>query len=318
LELVASPYPQFTQFDLSMRRKAEVLKYKATKCNTKTNNLTKAEKYAQLINGISQRRNYSVQSLENSELIPISCPNDDALLTPTSSCDVPGEIIYLYENAAIPLYNYATNTDAYTLVNPKNDRKWITFLNNNEFYSQNNTNFFTLYIDNNIESYQTLFEFRMPCVIHLESSSGIVANTTIIEQINTAYLYVYYNSTLIITTNPNENVIPKSAIKPTVQISNLLPISITTANNTNQYSASMFSGMITVSDMILESRPTFIYDIWLVFGITTTPTNSGIQKYVYIGNNLPTKTQISDNCVINSSPSSEVYADFSFSGRKYS
>ena len=37
-----SPYPQFTQFQLNMRRKVEILKYSASNTNSKTNNFTKS------------------------------------------------------------------------------------------------------------------------------------------------------------------------------------------------------------------------------------------------------------------------------------
>ena len=43
------PYPQYTQFQLDMRRKAEILKYRANASNLKTNNFTKAEKYSMLV-----------------------------------------------------------------------------------------------------------------------------------------------------------------------------------------------------------------------------------------------------------------------------
>jgi hypothetical protein len=47
-----SPYnSNYTKFQLDMRRKAEILKYNNTTSSTKTNNLTKAQKFAQLING---------------------------------------------------------------------------------------------------------------------------------------------------------------------------------------------------------------------------------------------------------------------------
>jgi hypothetical protein len=48
----------FTKFQLDMRRKAEILKYSNTSSSTKTNNLTKAEKYAQLISGKRQAQSY--------------------------------------------------------------------------------------------------------------------------------------------------------------------------------------------------------------------------------------------------------------------
>jgi hypothetical protein len=56
-----SPYGGgFTKFQLDMRRKIEVLKYNSNTSSTKTNNLTKAEKWSQIVNGNSnnQRSNF--------------------------------------------------------------------------------------------------------------------------------------------------------------------------------------------------------------------------------------------------------------------
>jgi len=57
-----SPYenfPQFTKAQFDMRRKAEVLSYTASKSNTKSNNFTKANKWGQLVRGVSQPTNFN-------------------------------------------------------------------------------------------------------------------------------------------------------------------------------------------------------------------------------------------------------------------
>jgi hypothetical protein len=49
-----NPYeqtPSFSKFQLDMRRKAEILKYSASASSTKTNNLTKNQKWSQIISG---------------------------------------------------------------------------------------------------------------------------------------------------------------------------------------------------------------------------------------------------------------------------
>jgi len=52
-------YPNISKMQFDMRRKAEILQYSAAKSNTKTNNFTKAEKWAQLINGTVQTNPYN-------------------------------------------------------------------------------------------------------------------------------------------------------------------------------------------------------------------------------------------------------------------
>jgi hypothetical protein len=64
--LANSPYTKinpatgmfFTKFDVDMRRKAEILKYSNVTSTTKTNNLTRAQRWAQLVRGQSSS-NYS-------------------------------------------------------------------------------------------------------------------------------------------------------------------------------------------------------------------------------------------------------------------
>lgn len=64
-----SPYekfPQFTKSQFDMRRKAEILSYTANKSNTKTNNFTKANKWAQLVKGVGQQ--YNSKSIKLTEV----------------------------------------------------------------------------------------------------------------------------------------------------------------------------------------------------------------------------------------------------------
>uniref|UniRef100_A0A6C0LQ78 Uncharacterized protein n=1 Tax=viral metagenome TaxID=1070528 RepID=A0A6C0LQ78_9ZZZZ len=52
-------YPNTSKMQFDMRRKAEILQYTASKSNTKTNNFTKAEKWAQMVNGYVQTNPYN-------------------------------------------------------------------------------------------------------------------------------------------------------------------------------------------------------------------------------------------------------------------
>ena len=59
-----SPYNgEFTKFQLDMRRKAEVLKYNNNASSTKTNNLTKAEKWSQIARGNSNSQSSNFPSI---------------------------------------------------------------------------------------------------------------------------------------------------------------------------------------------------------------------------------------------------------------
>jgi hypothetical protein len=91
LELQKTPYTgSVTQDQLNMRRKAEILKYNSTQTNTQTNAPTKKEVFSQIMRGSYKQCTVDTRS------IPVS----------TTASDVPGKPIYLFENSAIPLYNY--------------------------------------------------------------------------------------------------------------------------------------------------------------------------------------------------------------------
>jgi hypothetical protein len=131
-----SPYPQFTKKQLDMRRKVEILKYSNSSSNTKTNNLTKNQTFAQLVNGgiktISQYGIKTSKSVLQTEI-------NDQLPTLTSSCDVPGPVMVLQLDPSVPLYNYVTDINrSYPYQN----------LPSTTIYNQYTTNF-TSFIETN-------------------------------------------------------------------------------------------------------------------------------------------------------------------------
>ena len=89
-----NPYPNFTQEQLNMRRKVEVLKY--NKNSTQGPQLTKAQKLSQMLT-------------RTSNLSRLVCPNDKYIPVLTSASGVPGPPIYLVEDDNVPLYNYKNN-----------------------------------------------------------------------------------------------------------------------------------------------------------------------------------------------------------------
>ena len=96
-ELQPSPYPAFTEYQLNMRRKFEILKYSPTTMSTQTNSDTKSQKWSKLVQTTSNKK---------------TCTINDNIFVPTSSSDVPGPIINLYYEPNVPLYNYAVKVNA--------------------------------------------------------------------------------------------------------------------------------------------------------------------------------------------------------------
>lgn len=146
--LAESPYLLgYTQFQLNMRRKAEILEYSASKTSSKTNNFTRSERWKQVVSGSSQRRNLSQSYIEENTIpgtdnFVQTCPSGTILLTPTYASNVPGPITNLYNDPNIPLYMYGVNANSYAIINKESDTSQFTYdngLNNLNKFLNNNT-----------------------------------------------------------------------------------------------------------------------------------------------------------------------------------
>jgi hypothetical protein len=106
-----SPYSgAFTERQLSMRRKVEILKYNSS---TGGGTATRAQKWSQL--GRTQSASQYAVTNPTPPQTPTApvCPSDDYLPTLTTQCDVPGPPEILYKDPSVPLYQYATQERAY-------------------------------------------------------------------------------------------------------------------------------------------------------------------------------------------------------------
>ena len=106
---IRSPYDDgYTRFQLDMRRKAEVLKYRSIGGGggggEKVGNLTKNQIWAQIA-----RQRPTIPSVPVLVANPDICPTS-IVITPSSSCDVPGRAVPLFLDPSIPLYNYKSST----------------------------------------------------------------------------------------------------------------------------------------------------------------------------------------------------------------
>ena len=101
-----SPYPQYTQFQLDLRRKVEILKYSPNIQSNQTNSATQKQLYASACN-----RNVTAQ-------VAAKCLQIDTTIyppLPSSSSGVPGPAVMLYCDPSVPLYNYQPSTnDSYS------------------------------------------------------------------------------------------------------------------------------------------------------------------------------------------------------------
>jgi hypothetical protein len=63
LENIYEKYPQFTKFQLDMRRKAEILSYNPSSSSTQTNSITKKEKFVQVMKGTNGNKTGSYKDI---------------------------------------------------------------------------------------------------------------------------------------------------------------------------------------------------------------------------------------------------------------
>ena len=301
-----SPYPQFTQFQLNMRRKTEILKYSASNTNSKTNNFTKSERWAQLISGNYQRRTTPqseiVKSSQNNNVI--DCSANNLIPTPTSASGVPGPVIYLYEDPNVPLYNYNV-VRSYSILDNQNEQKWNTNPYNDIAFKSGNENLLTLlgirsYIDNSI------YTFTAKTSIGIYTS-GIVNSgsrpASITFSITNVTCNIYYNHTLVLS--------------PTVTFSGLNNMTLNIqGSETGAFNAKLYIGEISINNFILNTNANMVYDIKLNFTVAYTNSNTSftitnLGAYCNLSqNNLNSST----NCVITGTQSMLQNIGFTLNG----
>ena len=253
-----SPYPKYTQAQLDMRRKAEILKYSSNTSNSQTNLLTRKEKWSKISNA-----KYSGSVL--------FCPDDISIPTLTSACDVPGPIMYLFNDKNIPLYKFVSQTNTYGINNGINTINWSTIYNDNTIvYSNTESAITTLCIKNNDDISQLSFNIKTPFSVFIAgnniSSSGPFDITKTIISVS---VITYYSGNEVLAFNG----------VPTYSYTTMAtPINITLIppdNTTNfSYSAFVYSGILNLSNINLNTENGYIYDIKLKFNYNISSSNS--------------------------------------------
>ena len=292
--LASSPYPTYTQYELDMRRKAEILQYKATNKNTMQNNITKSQIYSQMVSGSYQMSNQT-----------ISCP-DTIIAKPSYYSDVPGPVEYLYLNPEIPLYNLNV-TREYTDLYYSNNDKWnYTSYTNVVSNSSSDVLIGSLTLKNGIDDTAYIFSLRIPINIYVAGTNNTNLDNTFDFNRKTSNITisnvscnVYYNNTLLTSTNVAK------PVNPTTDISDIFSIDLDTINSgNNPFQSNIFSGYITFNNINLYTVNGYTYDFKININsfLDTNDANytqsdyySAFQNYVVINS---TTTNIISNCDI--------------------
>jgi hypothetical protein len=307
-----SPYPAFTQFQLNMRRKAEILKYSASNTNSKTNNFTKSERWVQLVSGIYQRRTipqYEIVNSAKNNNNTVDCSANNSIPIPTSSSGVPGPTMYLYEDPTVPLYNYNV-VRSYSILDEKNDAKWNTNPYNDIVFKIRNESLLTLlgirqYID------KPTYKFNIQTSVGI-FVSGIVNtinySSPISFSITDIKCNIYYNGIIISS--------------PIVTYSGLTNLTLNIVDSQlGQFNAILHVGSITIDNttdkFTLNTVNNMVYDIKLIFTIgELTNTNN-----LLIINNIGAYCNLSqnnlnnaNNCVITGTQSTSPNIGFTING----
>jgi hypothetical protein len=272
LEL-AFPPRGFTTAQFDMRRKAEILKYNSTQSSTKTNNLTKAQKYA-LVSNNNSSGGLSQYYIANADLTAPICPNDISLATPSYACDVPGPLVYLHYDPTVPLYNYVTNNDAYGIINSEPTGPFKVYTTNDIYFADGsqNTLLFLEFTTLAAPGYAT-FSMNIPISIHIDTLRIIypyILNT----YIRNIDFSVYYNEQRVtLIQNPIINYIP-----------NHLDLSFSRVSINDPFYANQYIGYLNITGIKLNIAPTFVYDLRLTLTFATyIPQISVFVTYVNAG-----------------------------------
>lgn len=306
-----SPYPNFTQAQLDMRRKAEILQYK--KNSTQTTQLTKSQKYASVVTGSYQVNSNKV------------CNKNLLQPTSTTASGIPGPPMILQYDPKVPLYNYVTtqNTSAFINIKPTNWQASVvsnsisttripsttnetinsTSVNNN--FIVPDSSFLSLCIKNS-NTYN--FNLGVPIGIYV-SGNNFISNATVNFTLLNATLNVYYypGSGVIYTGN---------SVSSSIQLSNISG-SFTVGSGRNFYGSQYFANLY-VPDIPLSTQYGDVYDFKLSYNINIVINGIAIINDFYAGiyTNIPEVTS-AVNCVFSPLPNNIVYRNYYFDGTHY-
>jgi len=290
-----NPYLQgYKQFQLNMRRKAEILKYDPSRQSSQTNSLTKSQRWGQIASGKYQTQSFSkitgadgitkingIPVDSKAQYIPLKCKdNKIGISTPSTACNVPGPTIQLYNDGITPIYmlatkvdNYATQTSSSPTVYYVNSYNNVTttFVNTTQTstFTNNTTpvNFASIYIVNPSQDTMT-FTMSIPISLYIGGSlkynypyayTGSIIDISI--SIQNVYLDALYGSNIHVI-SPD----PYFQYDTTPVTFDILKIN----SGQNTFYASSSIGQLQISNIVLPTISGYIFDFRLSFNIVVT------------------------------------------------
>jgi len=249
-----------TQQALDMRRKAEILKYESNRMSSQTNNVTKRQRWSQLVNATGK----SARLLDPTTVI---CPGETAVRrpnpVPTTSSGIPGPVMYLYEDPDVPLYNYVI-TRTYAFDVPNINSYWNTTVYSNVgIYSGISSSVFSLSINQNINSDSVTYTVDIPLGIHVEGTllTNYFGGKQVRVAVSSAALDVYCNGIL------------QTTLHREVPLSYVVDVTPTNTAVGAGFAATKYVGNVRFSNVMLKTSPIYVFDFKLTPTITQTIVN---------------------------------------------
>lgn len=270
-EGLASPYLTATpptQYQVDMRRKVEILKYK--KNVVKTNRMTARGRYATLLNQFAND----------------ICPGDLTLPTPSSSSDVPGPVINLQYDPSVPLYNIASNADNYANLDQTPDtNELFTLYAENNVLVQNGTTVTVarMTIDSPKESNAT-FNISIPIGIYI---SADVSGNNVYEstyRISSLTFGVFYNG-LPLPGTPTQSF-------------TIVNAKVVSDSNKVTVSGVKYIGNLQISNLTLPTQSGYLYEFRMSATIDVLNQISGSFTNRVFGAFVNVSNDQFENCII--------------------
>ena len=274
---VVSPYVGgITKQQLDMRRKAEILKY-SSKSGTSVKQMTKKEKFA-LVSKINYKQSRKMNLYSNTD-----CSGDLLLLVPTSSSDVPGPIMYLYEDPSIPLYNFGRQDRNYSQFSEPIVAEWNIYRDEMvEYVADISGIFFNQVLQNSINQPSYNFQLQFPVSLQIIGDSSGWVGSTLNTAITSVDLFVLYNNNVVYTSTQNTN----------------LFIQFRPLGDGREYRIEGHVGNVVFSNIRLVTFAGYLYQYVLKFKMNGN--NHGFSRKIIVGSSK-TNIEYTNTDIVNSS-----------------
>jgi hypothetical protein len=216
---------------------------------------------------------YAVEHVIVPGTLPAACNENFPL--PSSSSGVPGPIVNLYLDENVPLYNYASNTRNYAIINTQVTDQWNTFTAPDISFNDNIiTTLFKLVINNPIAKTSYVYSIQTPISLYFEgtllpsaNSSSINLINNIVKLQNVSVTVLYNNQKIVFDANKGQTPI----FSPVTNYETIgFDVSMTPYNSYQGIKGQIYLGMLNISNINLQTQPGFIYDVKLTFTMAST------------------------------------------------